>query len=154
MKFNNTYDNHIRKFISETKKSKDAEKESAEKEKDDEEEPPDDSGNEVMDSKMIELLVGEVEIYLLDTKENFRFHIKYLDDPKLSGYVQYEQKEDAERVYSAINTAGELLNYINLHAEMDTSIGPAINLLKKEVIAIKRDLTDEDIADLALEFPV
>jgi hypothetical protein len=37
---------------------------------------------------------------------------------------------------------------------MDSTISPCLSLLKKELIAIKRDMDEEEIADLSLEFPL
>lgn len=154
MKFNTVYSNYIKKFFIE-KEEEDEDKEKSEDSKDsDVEKAPDNTGNEVIDKKTIDLIIGEVEIYLIDTKEKFKLFIKYLDDSKISGSVNYDTNEDAERAYKGLNTVGELLNYINLHAETDSNISPLLNLLKREIISIKRDYDETEIADLALEFPI
>ncbi len=111
---------------------------------------------EILDDKMIDMLTGEVEMTLssIFKEKEYRINIKYLPDGKFTGYVSYNDEEDAKAAYENINTVGELMNYINIHAESDSSIYPALKILKKELIAIKRDYTPEEIAELALEFPI
>ena len=166
MNFNDKYNKIIELFREkndidnkrEAKKKRDMEKDEREDKntKKGKREISKEQNKDLVGSKKIDLITGEVLLSLIaiDKRDEYRIEVKYLDDAKFTGHVTYKSPEDAKRTYEGINTVGELLNYINIHAETDAAIFPALKILKKELIAIKRDLSEDEIADLALEFPV
>jgi hypothetical protein len=105
-------------------------------------------------SKKIQLQSSEVEVSKVTTDDDTYLQIKYMKDPNITGFVRYKNEDDLKLAYDNLNTMGDVLNYMYTNSRKHNTAFPWSDIIAKEVISMKRDMTEDEIADVKLDFKV
>jgi len=109
--------------------------------------------------KVIKMNTEDVLINVKKTRSSkddsfaYQIQITALSDPNVKGLVQYQTNQDMKQVYRLINSSALVLNFI--HRYMKTyECYNLIPLFNREVLYMKKNLSQEEINDLNLDFTV
>lgn len=105
-------------------------------------------------SKNIQLVDSDVKISKKIVEDEYFIEIRSNLDPNMKGEVEYDSKEEMDIAFKNLNTVGDVLNYMNVNMKNYSSAFGWSDILSKEIVAMKRDMTEDEIADLKLDFKV
>jgi len=128
--------------------------------------PVTDEGTE-SDDEVRKLVAQHVQVTKQVLNNEPILRIKSMLDPNMNGYVKYEDQADLDLAYDNLvgdgeenidltdeEIAGRILSYMHRNSRNRSTAFLWADILAKEILTIKRDLSAEEIGELKLDFKI